>query len=425
MSERESEPVERVSAFNTATFAGPAKRALATLAVVRPIANVAGRFFSGPLRSDDPQTGSGRGGVKYLISLLILVVFPTFVSSIYFTFIASDQYSAEARFAVTSARFDLLEKVKSSSLGVNGLPSSTGQDAYIISAYIHSRSIVEEISRKINLREVFRRPEADFWARLSADATAEELADYWRSKVGVYVDSISGIVTIDVRAFRREDALRLCEAVVKASEELANSVSARAQQYTIKLAETEVARAENKVVSSLDDLRQFREHAGFIDPTSQAKAANSILTDLLSDKIKLQNQYFVSSRAMSKDAPTVQTMKSRLDSLDTQIAEQRAKLTGVASETDTLASLMPKFESLELQNRFAEKIYSLAQDGLERARLRAEAQAIYVNAFVPASLPEEAEYPQRTYTILSIAFVLSVLWGIGAMIFAIVEDHRI
>ncbi len=100
-------------------------------------------------------------------------------------------------------------------------------------------------------------------------------------------------------------------------------------------------------------------------------------------------------------------------------------MTGAAGENATVASLMPKYELLELQNRFAEKIYSLAQDGLERARLRAEAQTIYVNAFVPPSLPEDSEYPQRFYTILSIAFVLSVLWGIGAMIFAVVEDHRI
>jgi len=422
MADLETERVERVSPLNTLTFAGPARRALATLAVVRPLANVAGRFFTAPLRSDDPETSNRRGGAKYFITYIALVVLPTLVASVYFAFIASDQYSAEARFAVTSSRFELLDKVRG---GANGMPTSAGQDAYVISAYIHSRAVVDEISRKVDLRVIFRRPEADFWARLSANASAEELASYWRSKVTVYVDAISGIVTISVRAFRREDAQQLCAAIVKASEELANSVSTRAQQYTMKLAESEVARAETHVVSSLDDLRQFREHAGFIDPTSQAKAANTILTELLSDKIKLQNEYFVSSRAMSKDAPTVQTMKSRLDSLDSQIAEQRAKLTGAASEADTIASLMPKFESLELQNRFAEKIYSLAQDGLERARLRAEAQTIYVNAFVPPSLPEEAEYPQRFYTILSIALVLSVLWGIAAMIFAVVEDHRI
>ncbi len=312
MAELDTEPVERVTSLNTAYFTRPAKRALATLAVVRPIAaNVAGRFFNGPVRSDEPQTSSRGGGAKYLISLVLFVVLPTIIASIYFGFIASDQYSAEARFAVTSSRFELLDKVRG---GMNGLPTSAGQDAYVISAYIHSRAIVDEISRKLNLREIFRRPEADFWARLPADASVEELAVYWRTKVTVYVDALSGIVTISVLAFRREDALQLCEAIVKASEELANSVSARAQQYTMKLAEGEVARAETHVVSSLDDLRQFRDHAGFIDPTSQAKAANVILTELLSDRIKLQNEYFASSRAMSKDAPTVQTMKSRLDS---------------------------------------------------------------------------------------------------------------
>ena len=100
-------------------------------------------------------------------------------------------------------------------------------------------------------------------------------------------------------------------------------------------------------------------------------------------------------------------------------------MTGSSKDSSTIASAIPKYEALELQNRFAEKIYALAEDGLERARLRAEAQSIYVNAFVPPSLPQEAEYPERVWTSVSIMFVLVVLWGIGAMVLAVVEDHRV
>lgn len=390
------------------------------------------RSFKPPVVIDAPANAGAATRRRarpsaYLISLIACVVVPVLAASLYFAFIASDQFAAEARFAVraVSSADSGGDKLKSALSAVTSVPAIAGQDAFIVAAYIKSRAIVDDLSKSIDLRDIFRRPEADFWARLPANASAETLTSYWQEMVSAYVDGPSGILTLRVRAFRADDALRIANAVIKASEALANEISMRARADTMKLAEREVRGAESRVVASLADLRRFRDSAGFIDPTAQATSTGLLLTDLLSQKIKLQNNYFVALRAMSPEAPTVQSMKTRLDGLDQQIEEQKAKLTSNSTETGTIASLLPKFEELELQNRFAEKLYSVAQDGLEQARQRAEAQSLYVSVFVPPALPEEARFPERFSLSVAIALTLIVLWGIGALTALIIEDHRI
>jgi len=363
----------------------------------------------------------------YLITFVLFVVLPSIASAIYLAFIASDQYVAEARFAVKQAQFDLdTDKTKSqlSHLTSGKIPSLAGQDVYIISNYIESRAIVDDLSKSLDLKQIFRRPEADFWARLKKGASIEELVDYWKGMVRTYVDGPSAIVTVEAKAFRPEDALQLSRAILAASEKLANDVSARARNDTMKWSEDEVKRAEGKVETALANLRAYRDSEGYIDPVAAATSTSKLLLQSMAEKIRLQSDYFVAARAMSPDAPTVVTLKARLQSLDDQISELKAKLTGNSPEGATIAASLTKFETLELQRRFAEKLYQLAQDSLERARIKAERQNIYVEVFVPPALPEYAKYPERLSLSLLIPVGLLIVWGIFAFAAAAVEDHR-
>ncbi len=143
----------------------------------------------------------------------------------------------------------------------------------------------------------------------------------------------------------------------------------------------------------------------------------------MAERIKLQNDYFVDSRAMSPDAPTLMTLKARLDALDGQIGSLRRQLTSDADDRGTVSASIAQFEELELKRIFAEKLYSLSQEALERARLRAERQNVYISVFAPSLLPEEAQFPER-WSLSAIIFVsLLVIWGILALTAATVADH--
>jgi capsular polysaccharide transport system permease protein len=386
-----------------------------------------GRALARPVRAISKTGFRGRTRLsRYSVSFLFFVLLPALCSAFYFIFLAADQYVAETRFAVRSIQFDSgSDPASTSVLGSLAVPVMADQDTYILADYIRSRSIVDELQKTIDLRAIFSRPEADFWARLKTDATIDDLVSYWRRMVDVYIDRPSGIVTVDIRAFRPADALLLSKAVLAASESLINGVSARARQDAMRTAEEEVRRNEAKVRDALVALRAFRDREGFISPTAEATSTSTLLMQVMSEKIKLQNDLFVASHAMSADAPTVQTLRSRLENMDRQIEELKAQLASNSPQEDTVSKALVKFEELEVQRTFAEKLYEISQNALERARLRAERQNIYVNPFVEPTLPQEATYPERIALSCIIPVVLLVIWGIFALIIAAIEDHRV
>ena len=382
-------------------------------------------------RSEPAQQDAGPRSLPlpnaYLASFIAVVVIPSIFCFVYLVFIASDQYVAEARFAVQSAQFGLGGAKASSGLGslsAGSIPSLAGQDAYIIANYINSRAIINDLDGKIDIRAIFQRPEGDFFARLKGNPSAEELTDYWRKMVSTYIDGPSGILTLTVRAFRPADAETLARAVIDASEKLANEVSTRARTTIMRQAENEVRRGESLVRTALTEMRNFRDQQGLIDPVSAATSTSTLLLETMAQEISLQNNYFVASKAMSPGAPTVVELKTRLDGVDAQIAKLKGELTGDSVQGRTIAASLGTFEQLEMNRMFAEKLYTMAQDALERARLRAEQQSIFVSTFVPPSVPQEAKYPLRLSLSLLIPIGLAMLWGIFALISAAIEDHR-
>jgi capsular polysaccharide transport system permease protein len=371
-----------------------------------------------------PRSKSNFNG--YLWSFVLLVVVPTLVVTIYLSFVASDQYVAEARFAVRGLRSDPSADKSLPTLSVVGAVASIAdQNAYIATNYIRSRAIVDDLSRKLSLREIFARPEADFWARLKPDVSIDEFVKYWNLMVDTYVDAPSGIVTVAVRAFRPEDAVVLTKAVLVATEALINEVSSRARVDAMRDAESEVRRYEVQVRDALLELRNFRDREGFISPTKEATSTSTLLLQLMGEKIKVQNELFVAARTMSSAAPTVKTFQASLEALDKQIETLKSQLTGNSPEGRAVSKSLAQFEELELKRIFAEKLYTMAQDALERARLRAERQNLYVSIFVQPMLPEDAKYPQRLALSFIIPIALLIVWGILALIATAIQDHRL
>lgn len=370
-----------------------------------------------------------------LISLVVFVVMPAAAVDIYLAFIASDQYVAEARAVVRSAEQEstvqsAMAQSGSSSTspggGTSALSLSTvGPNAYVVTHYIRSRAVVDDLSKIMDLRAIYRRPEADFWARLEADATIEELVDYWKQVVTTYVDGPSGIITVKIRAFRPDDALALAKAVVKLSEQLVNDISERARQDAMRFAEHEVQRADVRVRTALVELRRYRDEEGLIDPVKSADETAKLLMQLLSEKIRLESDLFVASRSLTKNAPSVQNMTARIEIIGVQITQLRDKLTGDTTDVRNLAAKLSRFEELEVQRVFAERLYTMAQDGLERARMTAERQNVFLSVFVPPALPEYSTFPRRVAYSILIPLALLVVWSIIGLIWASVQDHRI
>lgn len=374
-------------------------------------------------------------------SLIGFVLLPALATAFYLFVIASDQYVAEARFTVTQAtplvgaemgggvsskKEEGEGQAAPSPMGaLTGTLNIGGQDAEIVASYIHSHAIIEDVSRSLDVRAIFQRPEADFWARLPRDASAERLLKYWNQMVQVHIEATSGIVTLSVGAFRREDALNLADAILKSSERLVNDLSRKVRSDMMETAESEVRRAEGEVRFALANLTTFRNSRQVIDPVKSATANGKLLVDLMTSKIEAESQIFIAERVQGPKAPGMATLRDKLEAINQHIAQLKDEMAGEKAISTNMAATLAQFETLELKKIFAETMYKFASNGVERARIASERQQIYLQVFDPPSLPQDYTYPLRWADLVLVVFVLLMMWICGATITASVVDHRL
>jgi len=111
-----------------------------------------------------------------LALLVLMVVVPNLVSIVYFGLIASDQYVSEARFTVSTAALPKFDGLGS----VTGLPPMLiVQDTQVVTNYIHSRAMVEQLERIVSLRDSYSSKSIDWWARFHKDKPIEKFTKYW------------------------------------------------------------------------------------------------------------------------------------------------------------------------------------------------------------------------------------------------------
>lgn len=383
-----------------------------------------GRTTRTPLpdgRAPNPLVSLARGFTAF-------VALPTAIVAVYLFVFASDQYVVEARFAVRGN----VEQISTpgDSGGTSGTLSSrnNSQDGFIVQSYVESLPMVRAAEKALNISTLFSRGEADFWTRFDAAEPVEELVKYWRRHVTARIDALSGIITLETRAFTREDALAISRFVITRAEELVNEISRRAQEDTVRRNRDEVARAEMRLKAAHLQLQQFRNRWGIIDPGKSAEATLQTVASLRREKLKLENDLYVLRGSLDEKARSIQTIVATLEAMNQQIDQLQEQLTSTAVNAaggTNVSQAILEYEGHVIERMVADKLYDSAQTMLDRSRLAADKQQVYLTTFVPPFLPEDSLYPRRWSTLFTLAFSFLVLWSIGALILAGVRDHKV
>lgn len=359
------------------------------------------------------------------LSFLFCILVPTLLAGAYYTFIAADQYAVEVRFSIRGANTGKTPDL----IGMfTGSPSSgsTVTDSYIVMDYIYSREILDKLQSRVNIKNIYRHDNADFFSRLPADVTAEGLLDYWKKMISLSFDSSSQIITAEVRAFSAEDAKNVATAVITLGEELINGLSARARNDAVNFANQEVARAEKRLRDDRLGLARFRDVQQELDPEKKAAAQMTLLAKLEGELTRAKTQLLTIRPTMAPDSPRIIFLQRRIDGLNRQVKDQRSKL-GQGDQSQpgqkALSGLLSDYERLIVAREFSEKAYLSALASLEGARAEAARQQRYLTTFVKPSLPQEALYPRRLLNILLVLGISIIVWALGVLVVYAVRDH--
>jgi capsular polysaccharide transport system permease protein len=330
----------------------------------------------------------------------------------YLGFVMSDQYTAQAQFAVMGAGGASADPI-SKLTGLSGFQET--QNALIVINYLQSPAIVAELEHAATLGKRFSRPDIDWLSRFHAGDSFEKLVKYWRHQIKLNVENPSGIVTVKVSAFSPEDALAIAKAVVAASENMVNTMSRRAIQDATTEADNELERAQRRLQEVRIALADLRKAQSTLDPHRTADGLSKLAAELRLERARLEDDASAAKRSsIEETSPQLQLLRIKIEVISKQISDLDHQITATAEPNSgaTISDKMTSFDQLETNHKIAEKQYTAALQTFELARFNAERKNTYLATFAPPLLPHDVSWPSHRLliTLLGAAAVATTYW---------------
>lgn len=355
--------------------------------------------------------------------LILFVCVPTLISAIYYGFIASEIYVTEARFVIKSPDQKNAQSTTLANLfQTTGLSSGQEQTNEILD-YIRSRDALTGLSRQMDIKAKYMRPDVDRLTRypfIARPDTFENFYKFYGKMVDARLDHDTGVAVLTVKAFTPKDAHDVGVGLFDLSEGLVNRLNQRAQKRQVSEAESRVRDAENRVRAARIAMRQYRNDQRLFDPGEEATGVLKVSTELVAQRAALQAQIETMMAATPRN-PSIPALRRQIAAVDAQIAGQTGRATGTSQG---LASKVTQFENLQVEQEFATQMLNAAGASLEQSRTESMRQQFYLERVVEPGMPDMALLPHRFRNILTVLGVSLCLYLLGWMLIVGILEHR-
>ena len=352
-----------------------------------------------------------------------IIAVPWLIAAVYLLVFAADRYVSESVVAIKDEGAGVAIPGGLTSLSsMFGTSTASGQDQHMLRAHILSIDMLRQLDEKLNLREAYSSPKLDFVFRMNKDATQEEFLDYYRSRVEVIVDGESGLLTIRTQGFDPEIAHAVNAELVDISERFINESSHRLAREQMSFAESETENARAELDAARTRLVEFQKEHDILDPTAQAMANTGLVAQLQSAQARREAELKGMLAYLNEDAPQVDALQAQIQGIRQQLDEERRRSV-TNTEGVSLNVLAGQYQELVAELEFLADAYRGALTALETARIESTRKLKSLVLVESPVVPESAEYPRRVYSLLALLMGLTLLYGIGRLIVATIEDH--
>ncbi len=354
------------------------------------------------------------------ILAVALLGLPTWFGILYFGVIASDQYETEARFVVKSATRPSVP-TGLSMLASLGLGRSQ-DDSYAVQDFVRSRDAIARLRPLLPLEKMFGADHADFLARFPSllyRDREEQFYSYFQHMVSALHSPTTGVTTLKVRAFTPSDARDIAAALLDQGEELVNRMNVRARKDSIRVAQSDLEHAQQRLIDAQLELTGFRNRELTIDPARNAANLGELIAQLSGELATTRAQARELSIG-SEASPQMAGLRRKVTALEEQIAQERVR---IGQDAGGLAGRIADYERLSLERDFAQKRVAAAEAELARAREEAARQQLYLERVVEPNLPDYPTQPERFRLILMLFFANLLLLLIGWLAYSGVREH--
>lgn len=353
-----------------------------------------------------------------------IIVIPWLLAAAYLFLFAADRYVSESVVVVRQegGAMTIPTGLDALSTMIGGSSLASLEDQYMLQAHILSMDMLRQLDEKLDLRRAYSRPRLDFIFRLDEDASQEDFLDYYRDRVEVEIDDASGLLTIRTQGFTPDIAQAVNREVIALSERFINESSHELARDQMAFAESELVNVRAK----LDDVRKrildFQQEHGILDPTAQAAANTGLTAQLQAMQARYEAELKGLQAYLDDNAPQVRALEAQIAGIRQQLeTERRNSVTN--AEGMSLNVLAGEYQQLLAELEFVSDAYRGALTALETARIDSTRKLKSVVLVESPPLPESAKYPRRLYTLVALLMGLTLLYGIGRLVVATIEDH--
>jgi capsular polysaccharide transport system permease protein len=360
---------------------------------------------------------------RWLLALRIaLVLLPTMMAIVYYAALASDRYVSEARFVIRTA-----SKPTNLAGGLGALMQLIGMsrsqdDAYAVRDFLTSRDAMHELESRMDLPAIYRNRDADPFTRYPSvlfRKTDEGFFRYFEHRLTVVVNESSGLTTMRVEAFRPEDSAKVARTLLNLGEDLVNRLNARMQADAVRLAATEVTRAEQIRIDRQVAVTAFRNRELILDPAANSTMVVELIGKLSESLADVRTQ-IAQTQANAPNSPQLRSMREQAAAIERQIQTERDR---VANNSDGLADKIEQYERLMLAQEFSVQTLAQAVMALELARVDARRQQLFLERVVEPGVPDEAIMPQRWRSVFTVFGFNVIFAGVLWMLVAGLSEH--
>lgn len=362
------------------------------------------------------------------VSWAIFVV-PVALAAVYYAFIAQDRYASVTVLSVkdtgsvtATASSSSISSLLSSATGGSALTSMS--DTLFVEGYAQSMDLLLKLQKRLNLRAHYvRQHGTDVFVHLPEDASNEDFLEYFKNRMDISYDELSGMLTIEVQAFDPPYAQKVAQAILEESEAYVNENAHRIAREKLHFAEGEAQTSLERVKKAKGAVTAFQTKYKLLDPMAQATGSTALLTSLLDAQAKQEADLKAALAYLSEDSLQVRTLRAQLQATQSQVEAERARATTNVNG-NLLPALAVEYQGLLTQAAFADQVYQAALASVEQSRLDAIRKLKTITVQEPPTLPDFPRYPRRFIDWLTFLVVFTMIYTIGRLVLATIREHQ-
>jgi capsular polysaccharide transport system permease protein len=374
-------------------------------------------------------SGSGHGsppGKRWLrLTFFGFVLLPTVVAFCYYAFVASRQYVSEVKFVVRGATQGM--PIQGIAIGGSAvtqiLRMNNNQEGAIISSYIQSEGMLEDLAGQIDLMQVYGRSEIDWLSRLPSLHPFEKATRYWLKMVTVRIEAMGGTLTLRISAFSPEEAQLLTTFVLKRCEDLVNDMLSQARNEAVASSELELRHSLTETATARKAFEDLRDTERLIDADNSARSLLGAESKLRQQKIEIETELTTLQNRLSPDTPVVREANNRLRNIDQQIHDLRDQLTNRQNRDASISDAIRLYERRKFDLQAAKDNQDFADRLLANALRESNLRHVYLETYQPPFVTIKAAYPSPLWETSRFGGALLTLWLIVSLLIVRIREH--